>query len=284
MGYEDREYYRAEGEGRFFAPGGSAVKALLAINIAVFLGQVLSTDADRFAFGDFVSQWTALIPSAVGAGEVWRVLTYGFGYAGSPLKFLFDMYFLWMFGKAVEELYGTRELSFFYVAGTVVPAVACLIGSFAFNRNLSVLGSEVPATAVLVLYAWHHPRTQVLLFFLIPVEIWLLVTGYVLLNFANAALSDFGEGQFVAYLVGVGFALLYAKSGWRIENGIPAGRPKLRLPRRKPKLRVFEPEGREDLDRKVDEILAKIHEQGEASLTDRERKTLQEASRRYKKT
>ena len=36
------------------------------------------------------------------------------------------------------------------------------------------------------------------------------------------------------------------------------------------------------LDHSVDEILKKIHENGEASLTDRERKILSDASRRLR--
>ena len=43
MGYEDREYYRGEEQGGFFAPAGSAIKWLLAVNIAVFLLQILTT-------------------------------------------------------------------------------------------------------------------------------------------------------------------------------------------------------------------------------------------------
>ena len=38
-----------------------------------------------------------------------------------------------------------------------------------------------------------------------------------------------------------------------------------------------------DLNRRVDEILAKISSQGESSLTESERDVLKEASRRYKK-
>jgi membrane associated rhomboid family serine protease len=281
MGFEDRDYYRSEGDGGFFAPAGSAIKTLIAVNIGVFLLQVLTTRGG----GSFIDQWIAFDPSLVLHGEVWRVFSYPFGYyGGNPLPFLFDMYFLWIFGKTVEQMYGTRELLLFYMASAVAAVLVCLVTALATGASLPVLGSAVPVMAVIVVYAWHHPRTQILLFFLIPVEIWILIVGYVLLNLYYAATSGFAGGMFVAELTAIAVGLLYARSGWRIESLIPAGRPTFRLPKRKPKLRVFEPEPRENLDKKVDEILAKIHSQGEASLTARERKTLQEASRRYKKT
>lgn len=280
MGFEDRDYYRGEGQSGFFAPAGSAIKWLLAVNIAVFLLQILTTQGG----GSRLDEWMRFDPESILHGQVWRVLTYGLGYGGSPLVFLFDMYFLWIFGKAVEELYGTRELLIVYAASTAVAALACLAGFFLTGNATAVMGSEAPVMAVIVLYAWHHPRTQILLFFLIPIEIWIFVVGITLLNLYNAIGSGFTGGPFVALLAAITFALLYARVDKRIESAIPTGMPKLRMPRRKPKLRVFEPEQRVSLDRQVDEILAKIHEQGESSLTDRERKTLQEASKRYKKT
>lgn len=285
MGFEDREYYRGEGQSGFFAPAGSAIKWLLAVNIGIFLLQIVTTQHGASA----LDRWIEFRPEWVLNGEIWRLITHGLGFGGSPLVFLINMYFLWTFGKAVEELYGTREVLIFYGTSCLVAGLACLAASFIAGGGAQarVMGCEAPVMAVIVLYAWHHPRTQILLFFLIPIEIWIFVVGIVLINLYFAIGSGFGGGLFVALLSAVGFALLYARSDWRIENVVPTEMPRLRmprLPRRKPKLRVYEPEQPMNLDREVDDILAKIHEQGEASLTDRERKTLQEASRRYKKT
>ncbi|HEX6987717.1 MAG TPA: rhomboid family intramembrane serine protease [Planctomycetaceae bacterium] len=281
MGFEDRDYYREETEGGFFAAAGSAVKVLIAVNIAVFLLQILTTRG-----GDSTaSRWLAFDAEALLAGEVWRYVTWGFGYEqGDPLGFIFDMLFLWWFGKSLEMMYGTRELATYYVAALLVGATAALLAFVGTGASQSVISAEVPVMAVTVLFAWHYPRQQVLLFLLVPVPIWLIVAVYVAFNLLNSAATGFAGGPFVAGLAAVGFGLLYGWQDWRIGNLIPAGPPRLRMPRRKPKLRVYAPEQRADLDRQVDEILAKIHEHGEASLTDRERKTLQEASRRYRKT
>lgn len=278
MGFEDRDYYREESEGGFFSAGGvgTACKALIAINIAVFLLQILTTAGGTST----ASQWLAFDVPSLFQGEVWRYLTWGFGYEdGQPLAFIFDMLFLWWFGKSLESMYGTREFATFYMTAILVGATAVLLAFFGTGRSNEFIGAEAAVMAVTVLFAWHYPRHQILLFFLIPVPIWVIVAIYVVFGLVNSEVSGF-----VAGLAAVAFGLIYGWQDWRIGHLIPSGRPSFRMPRRKPKLRVFEPEQKLDLDRQVDAILAKIHEQGEASLTDRERKTLQEASRRYKKT
>ena len=54
---------------------------------------------------------------------------------------------------------------------------------------------------------------------------------------------------------------------------------------RRPKLRIHEPddEPETDLREQVDQILEKIYREGEASLTAKERKTLEMASRQYQR-
>ena len=52
--------------------------------------------------------------------------------------------------------------------------------------------------------------------------------------------------------------------------------------RPKAKLRVYEPENAVDLEERVDQLLAKVAEHGEASLTPDERAELVAASRRYR--
>ena len=287
MGFEDRDYYREESEGGFFAAAGSAVKVLIAVNIAVFLLQILSTRGG----GAASDAWLEFHPALLLDGHVWRLVTWGFGYGGDPLAFIFEMLFIWWFGKSLESMYGTREFSLFYAASLLIAPLVYTLAAVAeargvrvpFDPAASLIGASIPVMAITVLFSWHYPKHKILLFFLIPIDIWIIVAIYVVYNLYGYAQGQ-SVGLFLAALSPVAFGLLYGWQNWRIENAVPAGPPKLRLPKRKPKLRVFEPQQPVDLDRQVDEILAKIHEHGEASLTDRERKTLQEASRRYRKT
>jgi hypothetical protein len=87
-----------------------------------------------------------------------------------------------------------------------------------------------------------------------------------------------------AHLGGYLFGFLYEHNHWQL-SGLMSGlsSSKLRLPRRRSHLRVFQPEDDAGtLESQVDELLKKVHEQGESSLTDKERAILSEASRRYR--
>jgi hypothetical protein len=68
-----------------------------------------------------------------------------------------------------------------------------------------------------------------------------------------------------------------------LERFLP-GKGLLKQLRPKPKLRVLDPDSPDDsTEAQVDEILKKIQEHGRDSLTRRERRILEEASREYQK-
>ena len=286
MGFEQRDYYYREDEGGGFTLTGglgTACKTLIAINIGVFLLQILSTRGPGFSG---LSEWLMFDASQLLQGQIWRYVTWGFGYLdGRPLGFIFDMLFIWWFGKSIESMYGTRELFLYYGAAILIGSTASLIIALASDAPVAMMGSAAPAMAITVLFAWHFPYRQILLFFLIPVPIFAVVAFYVVMSLFAGSQSGFTAGPVIAGLSAVAFGLLYGWRDWRIEKLIPGEGQgfKLSLPRRKPDLRVFEPEDQNEVDREVDRILAKIHESGEGSLTDKERKTLQQASRRYRK-
>jgi hypothetical protein len=90
-------------------------------------------------------------------------------------------------------------------------------------------------------------------------------------------------------LGGALFAYLYYRYRWRLGNALPT---EWRAPsfRRRPKLRVHDPhddpddEQRPDsLESQLDDILRKIQEHGQDSLTRRERQLLERASREYQR-
>jgi hypothetical protein len=85
-------------------------------------------------------------------------------------------------------------------------------------------------------------------------------------------------------LGGAAFGYLYYRYGWRLASWLPSEAWLKRLKRR-PKLRVLDPDddGGSETDVAVDEILRKIQEHGQDSLTRRERSILQKASQKYQK-
>ena len=83
----------------------------------------------------------------------------------------------------------------------------------------------------------------------------------------------------------INMLFLYWRSGLRLDdmgNRVTRLRKFWRLKRNVRLYQAPREPSRGDLDALVDEILQKIHEQGESSLTDLERKVLRTAADRYK--
>jgi membrane associated rhomboid family serine protease len=315
MGLENRDYARGSsgwsgGYGGFGGSGSSLApvcKWLIIINVAVFVLQLMTAREAT------VEHWLSLDPErVVFHGEVWRLLTYAFCHARQELlHILFNMLFLWWFGRTLESMYGSREFLLFYLAGAVLSG-AVFVGLGLAMRNLTpAIGASGAVMAVMMLYAMHFPRQQILLFMVLPVEIRWVVAAYVLFDL-YPVLIELGGGQagdgiaHTAHLGGLAFGFAYGKFRWRIERLFGGWRlpklgrmfgPRRRIRLHKPSTEAtartaevpepYEPrepfESRAALEARVDAILEKISEHGEASLTDDERETLKKASRLYRR-
>jgi membrane associated rhomboid family serine protease len=304
MGIYDRDYYRREGPSFLgtFANRGQVCKWLVIANIIAFVIQ-MATGKENSPFQEIF----ILNPKRVFQGEVWRLLTYAFLHdTFNVWHIIINMLFLWWFGHELEEMYGHWEFLTFYL-------VAALLGGIAYTLTWAAglgpaalcLGASGGVTAVMVLYAFHYPHQTILLFFLIPVPIWLLVVIQVaqdsfgfLLGLGNREQSS-GGVAFVVHLAGAGFAALYRQFNWRLTDLWPNFRS-WRRQRSRPRLRVYredeaetpQPVGvpaapaadvDEQLEAKLDEVLAKVARSGRASLTENELQILLRASEVYKK-
>jgi hypothetical protein len=124
----------------------------------------------------------------------------------------------------------------------------------------------------------------VLFMMVIPMPMWVVACILIGLD-VMGSMDRSGTIACTAHLGGAIFAFVYYRWGLRLERWLPSGswRPRLR---RGAKLRVHNPDvddpDEEDDDR-VDEILRKIQQHGQDSLTWRERRILEKASREYQK-
>jgi membrane associated rhomboid family serine protease len=109
-----------------------ATVALIAINVAVFLLE-RGGDSSTWVFRE-----GALTGIGVADGEWWRVGTAAFLHANA-LHILFNMYALWLLGRALESYIGTgRFLAIYVVSGISGSAGALLIT----NPNTATVGAS----------------------------------------------------------------------------------------------------------------------------------------------
>jgi membrane associated rhomboid family serine protease len=303
MGIYDREYYRRDGPSFFssLAQRGQVCNWLIGINVAVFILQLV-TNRPGWGLGP-VTEALVLNTRLVLQGEVWRLVTYAFLHDPTIWQHIvFNMLFLYWFGKDVEDLYGPREFLAFYLVSALAGGVVFQAAAMVQDRPGLCLGASGAITAVMVLCALHYPNRIILLFFFLPVPIWL----FVIFEVAQDAFVFVGgiktNTAVAVHLAGAAFAFAYYKLQWRLLGFLPSLRSwKLRGAR--PRLRVYhavddEERGHpahvaspahapldvdEQLEAKLDAVLEKVARSGQSSLTDVEKQILLRASEVFKK-
>ena len=284
MGIENRDYARGpspRSAGWSGGGGGSVFSTLLVANIVVYLLQNGMSQT---------TMWLDLNLADIERFELWRLLTYGFCHSlADPMHLAFNMFVLWMFGRFVEPLLGSREYVLFYLAGILVSGLGHLLYQAVSGSPDGAIGASGGVNAVVFLAALTYPQMKVLVFFVIPMP---LITMAVLFALVDA-LGMLGGGSGIAnaaHLAGAAFGAAYQHYHWRILPTWRRLEEKIRFRRKsmgRRSFRVVRPEEpAEDmtssLEEQVDAILDKIHREGEASLSDRERQILKDASQRYR--
>ena len=160
-----------------FGPGplSSAMKALIGVNVAVFVASTI-LPALTIAFG--------LVPVAVVTRfQVWQLVTYMFVHGGLT-HLLFNMLALWMFGTELERRWGTRYFLKFYFwtgigSGLITLGVSWLPFAFAESLRYSVIiGASGAIYGLLMAYAIYYPERPILLIiFPLPARIFVLIVG-----------------------------------------------------------------------------------------------------------
>ncbi len=187
-------------------------RALLIANVAIFGLQQL--------FGDVLLAWFALWP--LGAGmpvqgggsvgfEIWQLVSYGFLH-GSVTHLLFNMLALWMFGGAIERLFGSRPFAIYYLVCVVGAAVAQLAVIAWFTGGFyPTLGASGGVFGLLLAFGMMFPHERIMLIIPpIPMPAWLFVTGYGVIElFLGITGTQAGVAHF-AHLGGMaaGFVLI----------------------------------------------------------------------------
>ena len=304
MGIYDRDYYRDEpdwnawdGSRTGATAGWTMVQRLIALNALVFLVQAMTHDRYSGHPGVTPHLWL----DSTKPWELWRLLTADFCHSlGGIWHIAFNMLVLWCAGERLEARLGGREFLAFYLAAGVFSSMLFLAWHLGWGVHARAVGASGAVMGVFAAYALWNPRDKWLLFFFIPVEARWLLLGFaiwdlspMLVSLANGELTpsvDPFTGAHIAYMGHVGgllFGVLYYAMGARLTAlSLPGAReggaPRAPAGGRDWQPEVLERKAATDLDRDVDRILAKIASAGEESLTDDERRTLEEASRQYR--
>jgi membrane associated rhomboid family serine protease len=297
MGIYDREYYRGETGGSGWWTGQTPVcNTIIIINVAVFLFEQLTPQIQ-------LSTYFAASPeSTLRHVRLWQLLTATFLHA-DIWHLLGNMWFLWMVGREMESLYGNRDFLAFYLGAAIFSSLIWVALDSLAGAGHMMIGASGAVMAVVMLYTLYYPRREVLLLF-VPMPMWLLLVIFLFYPLLPLPRGEATQVALEAHLAGAGFAFAFKQFDlrWSRLFASRAFRPRLRIfspvPREQSRSRSPSPSRstasvgapgksgsvsvlpEEQLDKRLDEVLAKIAREGRGALTDDELRVLQEASRR----
>jgi len=145
---------------------------------------------------------------------VWTWVTSVFSHGGFG-HILFNGIALFFFGPVVERQIGSKAFAALFIVSGAVAGLGQIGLSLALGEPSAVLGASGAIMAIMGVLTVLNPDMKVLLYFLIPVPIWVLTFGY-------AGLSVFGilspttnvlggNVAHAAHLSGLVIGLLYGK-------------------------------------------------------------------------
>ncbi|MDJ1481341.1 rhomboid family intramembrane serine protease [Cytophagaceae bacterium YF14B1] len=288
-----------------FRKQNNGLVQIILINVVIFL--VMVTLFWIFKAADKREYFMLLEENLYLPGDIkkflfhpWTLITYFFVHSlEGPFHILFNMLFLYWFGKLIDEYLGSRRLVNLYILGGFAGGISYLILANLIPgfSNSQLLGASGAVYAVVVGAATLMPNYTFFLFLLGPVKIKYIAGFYIITSYISLAVNGENMGGNIAHLGGGLMGFLFIT---QLNNGNDLGRPISRflewvkgLFQSKPKMKVTYRStttvttkatsptysGTPD-DDEIDAILDKINRSGYESLTKEEKQKLFRASQK----
>ena len=270
MGIYDRDYHRDNfQEGRkvsiVFPEITPIVKVLLLLNIAIF---ILEAAGLRDSFEQLFAVFPATLSSIL---QVWRYVTYQFLHAGF-FHILFNMFVLYFLGPFLERSWGSVRFLLFYlccgIAGGLFYVLLYVLNAVQLGPLVGASGSILGGIAALAVL---RPNMTVMLFFILPMKIRTASICGIIFFVISIVMGSPNAGGDAAHLGGMfagGLYTMFVTGKMRFHVSQSSGKWDQQV------------KSDRELQSEVDRILDKVNKNGIGSLTRKERKTLQEATKR----
>tara|TARA_Y100001972_G_scaffold129224_1_gene195396 strand:+ start:3381 stop:4280 length:900 start_codon:yes stop_codon:yes gene_type:complete len=282
----------------------NALVQIIIINVLIFVVllvlKVLLVVSEQGAIYEMIRS-KLMLPASIPLllKQPWTVVTYFFTHERF-LHIIFNMLFLYWFGRIIQEFLGQNKVIALYVLGGLAGGLFYIliynIIPFYQDRVAGslMLGASAGVYAIVVGAATFMPNYTFFLLFLGPVKIKYIAIFYVLLSFSQSIGSNAG-GE-LAHLAGAGVGFLYITQlnqgndmgNWVIQfikwiKSFFVSKPKIKVTHRNKTQqksstkRTVNIEADQD---EIDAILDKISQSGYESLSKDEKQKLFNASKK----
>ncbi len=295
MSWQHRDYANVEHAGPSYrrqAYGGSGMRprsvttTIIIANVVVYL----LTHVFRSQLSNILLGFGVMQAEAVLHGQIWRLWTATYLHANAA-HILFNMLGLYFFGPALERVWGPRQYFLVYtlggIIGNILLTIAGLVG-FIHPQTYAV-GASGSVLAMLGSAAVLFPNAQIYVYFLFPIRIRTFVLLYGVWFAYNILQKGANYGGDICHVGGLALGLWWAYTGGislsgkhktTVHPSSLLGSLLAREVRRGHGAWDARVRRRQEDDALLDELLDKVHREGIQSLTDAERRALEEATAR----
>ncbi len=194
--------------------------SLIVANVAMFL--LFSSTGDLLSP---LALWPLGAAQYVGIGFApWQLVTYAFLH-GSVLHLLFNMFALYMFGSAIEQVFGSRRYLIYYAVCVVSAALAQLLVAKLMGGFYPTVGASGGVFGLLLAYGLYFPNNRVMLLFPpipLPARVFVLIYAALeLVMGVTGAQSGVAHFAHLGGMVGGFIMLRYWRGGGPTWRGRP---------------------------------------------------------------
>jgi len=208
MPYSSRTRRSGYSYSGFFPVG---VKWLLITNVSLFVLYYFSV---QFGFAGLFHHFGLIPAEVVYHFSIWQLVTYMFLH--DPTGFghiIFNMLTLWMFGKDLEQTWGTRRFLKYYFLCGIGAGVCAVVGNLIFgNAETRTIGASGAIYGLLLAFGMLFPDVQILWSFILPIKAKYFVAILGAIEFMLSFASSGSNVSHVAHLGGMLFGYVYLKS------------------------------------------------------------------------
>ncbi len=178
-------------------------------------------------------RYLSLNVDAVLHGQVWRLVTYliepygfngGMGFIVSILFFAIQVNLFFLFGRSLEQAWGTFRFNMYFLSGWFLNIVAAFILYGAMHSVYYMSGFQYIYWSMFFAFAAENPNMEFLFWFVLPIKVkWLAIldAAYLLYNvFANAVTAfsylEKGYSEQAGAIFSISLAILVALGNFLI--------------------------------------------------------------------
>lgn len=291
----------------YLGQDGNALIQLLILNAVVFVVLkfvyvfFLATDNSKPAFIEHVFNWFVL--PANPEKIIWRPWTLiSFMFTDQDLfRFISNMFWLWSFGYILQDLTGNSKLIPIYLYGGLGGAVVYMMvhliapGPRGISDMDFLYGANCSIAAIAVAVTMISPNYRIFPMISGGIPLWILAVAFILLNFAGVGTGDLPT--YFAYAAAAGMGFLFIDQLRRGRDGSiwinqffdwfgnlfnPEKKKKSKNKRDEFYYNVAGTQPYKKIphitQKRIDEILDKINQQGYRFLTNEEKEILKRAA------